>query len=536
MSTQRPEPDEPSVVGGAAAHGGRGLRVPFRQTQAASRIRRKLILLHTAFSLLLGTILVIAVSQAVRTVVLDAETREVQLALRSSLAVAGGDVGGGRAQELFAGVRFAQGGAEALMLGDRLRGMADAGAGDVQVGLNANGELTAVVLMPGAPGEREYRAASIIDSNAKAATNRLTLVLVAALFAVYGLIALTLELVILPRQVYLPIERLRRADAAIQMGDRGEELIPELEIPKDELGEVMRTRNQSILKLRDQERRLNSALAQVEIIASELKRKNHLLETARRNLADQDRLASLGIMSAGIAHELNTPLTVLKGTVERLIEDRGSVSPAQLALMGRVVARLERLGESLLDFARVRPPAQHDVDLRAVIEEAWTLVSIDREARAATIEIEVAPKLGLVGDPDRLTQVMVNLLRNAVDAAGTGAHVSVHASMTRREGGDWVAITVADNGPGIDPEFFPRLFEPFVTTRLDSRGTGLGLAVAEGIVREHGGVMVAQNKAAPHRGAVFEVLLPMGGIGGGGDGGGGGGTLGGVEPKQGGEG
>src|SRR5690606_36800746 len=92
-------------------------------------------------------------------------------------------------------------------------------------------------------------------------------------------------------------------------------------MPSVELGEIMRSRNESIVRLRRQEAMLNDALERLETVAVELKRKNHLLETARRNLADQDRLASLGMMSAGIAHELNTPLAVLKGQVEGIAAD-----------------------------------------------------------------------------------------------------------------------------------------------------------------------------------------------------------------------
>ena len=174
----------------------------------------------------------------------------------------------------------------------------------------------------------------------------------------YGAIALFLELFVLPSQVYLPIDRLRRADEAVRAGRRNEELIAENDIPSDELGDIMRSRNSSILELRDQEHRLEDLLCQVEGAATELKKKNDLLEAAQRNLADQDRLVSLGIMSAGIAHEMNTPLAVLKGSAEQLaesadIKDRSLQN--KVAMMRRVIARLERLSESLLDFARARP-------------------------------------------------------------------------------------------------------------------------------------------------------------------------------------
>jgi two-component system NtrC family sensor kinase len=290
-------------------------------------------------------------------------------------------------------------------------------------------------------------------------------------------------------------------------------------MPRDELGEIMRSRNESIVRLRQQESMLNDALDRLETVAVELKRKNHLLETARRNLADQDRLVSLGMMSAGIAHELNTPLAVLKGQVERIASDPvREISASHAQLMLRVVQRLERLSESLLDFARVRPATRERTSLAHIVDEAWTLVRIDREARDVELIASIPDGLTVMGDPDRLGQVFVNLLRNAADVMDGQGVITVVAERVERDGRSWVSIRVQDQGPGIAPDVLSRLFEPFVTTRLDARGTGLGLAVSEGIIREHGGVILARNLAsdgpqelgAPPRraGAEFEITLP----------------------------
>ncbi|MEM8757993.1 MAG: ATP-binding protein, partial [Planctomycetota bacterium] len=321
---------------------------------------------------------------------------------------------------------------------------------------------------------------------------------------------------VLPQNVYRPIRRMLEADVAVQQGDGAREIIPERVIPDDELGEIMRSRNNAVLALRRNERELGQALARVERIAADLKRKNHLLEAARRHLADADRLASLGMMSAGIAHELNTPLTVVKGLAEKLeTSSSRSLSAEESALLLRVVRRLEGLGESLLDFARVRPPRRDETGLSGVIEEAVTLVRIDRGAQRAAVVSQVERGVSVLGDGDRLVQVFVNLIRNGVDAvrsgpaAGTG-RVVVSSEMLERDGAAWVAVRVADDGPGIEADRLERVFEPFVSTKLDSRGTGLGLAVAERIVREHGGVVVATNRP-DRRGAVFEVLLPAAG-------------------------
>jgi two-component system C4-dicarboxylate transport sensor histidine kinase DctB len=303
-------------------------------------------------------------------------------------------------------------------------------------------------------------------------------------------------------------------------------MVPIDAMPADELGEIMRSRNRSISALRRHEADLAAALQRIEEVATDLKRKNHLLETARQNLADADRLASLGIMSAGLAHELNTPLAVIKGLAEKLHADattgesRRSLSAVEAALMLRVVGRLERLSESLLDFARARPPRSRQTVIRPLVDEASTLVRLDREAAAATILNAVAEDLTAWCDGDRIVQVLVNLLRNAVDAARSRPsrarpaeqfRIEVTAAIAVRDGRRWVSITIADNGPGIDPEVLPRLFQPFATTRLDSRGTGLGLATSEGIVREHGGVLLAHNRVTPDgriAGAEFEIVLP----------------------------
>jgi signal transduction histidine kinase len=326
---------------------------------------------------------------------------------------------------------------------------------------------------------------------------------------------------VLPQAVYDPIRRVLAADRAVQQNKANdEELVPEIYIPQDELGEIMRSRNDSVRALRKNQAALNEALAQLESTAGDLKKKNYLLEAAQRNLADADRLASLGMMSAGIAHELNTPLAVIKGSVEQIAQDPSRpVEPARAALMLRVVERLERLSESLLDFARVRPPQSREVDIATLVEEAATLVRLDRSIRMPPLENRVPPTLRTICDPDRMTQVLVNLIRNAADAMTSGTTaatrtplVTITADEADKNGQRWVSLRITDNGPGISAAILSRLFEPFASTRLDSRGTGLGLAVAEGIVREHGGVLLARNIVGSDQtpiGAEFEILLPQ---------------------------
>jgi signal transduction histidine kinase len=482
------------------------------------RIRKKLIFLHTCFFLILAAILGLAIRPAIRDVVRRAELHEARLVLLSALQ---GESGAAWADSPDS-ITVARSDAAALGISESLGAAARAAPGKPAPDETAG--ASRLVAFDGASGQ--YIAVSVRLADARDAVLRLYLLMTVALLAVYVLVAVALEVLVLPEHVYGPIRRILAADRALQQGRREEELVPESAMPADELGEIMRSRNDSVATMRRQEHELGAALRQLEASAADLQRKNHLLEMARRNLADADRLASLGIMSAGLAHELNTPLSVLKGLAEKLARsapgDRRApaISASEAELMLRVIGRLERLSDSLLDFARVRPPSVRRAELWTLVEEAWTLVALDRAAPGIAFLDQVPAGMSVECDPDRIVQVLVNLLRNAVDAldAGAGAGrfaanggrptIEVVASSVERDGREWVSLTISDNGPGIDPEVLARMFEPFVSTRLDARGTGLGLAVSEGIIKEHGGLLLARNRDDA-AGAVFEIVLPV---------------------------
>lgn len=482
---------------------------------AGLRIRKKLMVLHTSFSLSLAVLLLLALRPALTKVVVQGEQAQAETALALLRAkdadvrsVDVGAEGSGR-------ITIRVGSAESLGLS----------TAEVMT-INERGVLRIVKTEDGAGVVDRFGELFVVvrsrNEAVRSAVNLVYVLLIVSLLAGYAFVVAMLEAVVLPRHVYGPIRAVLSADEAVRRGDEQAELISSALIPADELGEIMRSRNDSIAKLRSNERQLASALVRIEDGAADLRKKNHLLEAARRNLEGADRLASLGMMSAGIAHELNTPLAVVKGLSDK-IHVGDELSPAERTLLMRVVTRLEKLSEGLLDFARVRPPALQDGCLHDIIEEAWTLIRLDRGVVSGGAAVEfvnaVDRGLGLRCDPDRMVQVFVNLIRNAVgvmqDAGRADIRVSVRAQEVLREGEDWVAITVVDSGPGIAPEVFERLFEPFYSTRLDSQGTGLGLAVSEGIVREHGGILVARNATADDllidqlgTGAVFEILMP----------------------------
>lgn len=526
------------------------------------RIRKKLIVLHTTFSLVLAAILALALRPAVRDVVRDAETHEATTVLSMLLSGSAEGESKSLSEQIerwrerlgdWALVDALDAGAIGLSEDDqsRLRGLARDGL-SAQQPLILEGPAQVPVLVAYHEGSGKFVRVSIRLDDARRGVIKLYILATIALLSVYALVAAALEIFVLPQQVYGPIGAMLDADRAVREGREDEQLIPESAIPRDELGEIMRSRNEAILAIRRHEQDLADALNRLEEVASDLKKKNHLLEAARQNLADTGRLASLGMMSAGLAHEMNTPLAVLKGLAEKLGRggDAGSreiagpsaatrtsgLTESEAALMRRVVGRLERLSESLLHVARVQPPQTRSTPLRVLIDEAWLLVKMDRRTPRVVFTNGVPEHVVGVCDPDRMLQVFINLLRNAMEACadapmppGERATVTVMAEVVERDGGRWASVQIRDNGPGIAAEVMRELFQPFVSTRLDAHGTGLGLAVSEGIVREHGGVIVARNlsprgsdasvMAGPSArsvssqasgGAVFEILLPAG--------------------------
>jgi signal transduction histidine kinase len=315
---------------------------------------------------------------------------------------------------------------------------------------------------------------------------RARLSLFVVLGTIYVLSIVFLEFIIMPQYVYGPIRLMLEADHATQSGDRENELIDQRFITKDEIGRIMQSRNSTVIELRRQEDDLASALQKIE---------------------EQDRLVSLGLLSTSVAHELNTPLAVLQGSIEKLLEtEKDAHTLDRLARMLRVTQRLRKISEGLVDFARLRTKETEAVFLRPIVDESWALVAIDEKASAISFHNDIGEHEAVPGNADRLVQVFVNLLRNALLAVPNEGEIRVESKSFIRGNQEWICCSVLDNGPGIPSHVLNNLFKVFVTTRLDSRGTGLGLTVAEGIVTQHGGSITADNR--PSGGAALRVILP----------------------------
>jgi PAS domain S-box-containing protein len=228
-----------------------------------------------------------------------------------------------------------------------------------------------------------------------------------------------------------------------------------------------------------------------------------------RSARQAEKLAALGTLAAGLAHELNNPIGIISSRIEIMLLDAEAepLPPAvmeDLRVLHRHAQRVTRIGQGLLSFARRSPGVRGPVDLNHLVEE--TLLLMERQVGKSGIALRRAltPDLPAVwGDENELQQVMVNLLTNARDALVHGGEIAVRTVRAPGEAGA-VRLVVSDTGPGIPPDVLPRIFDPFFTTK--SGGTGLGLSISYGIVREHKGTVDVQSK--PGEGTTFVLTFP----------------------------
>jgi PAS domain S-box-containing protein len=226
-------------------------------------------------------------------------------------------------------------------------------------------------------------------------------------------------------------------------------------------------------------------------------------------LMQQEKLAAVGQLVSGVAHELNNPLAGVMAFAQLLLASSAGAQPEQrraVETINQEARRAAKIVANLLTFARQHQPERTVADLNRVVED--TLELRRYALRVAQIEVDVALEPGLPvtwADPFQLQQVVLNLITNAEHAlsAWDGPR---RLSIATKRAGDQLVIRVGDTGPGIAPEHVPRIFNPFFTTKPVGEGTGLGLSISDGIVREHGGRIRVESR--PRCGATFYVELP----------------------------
>jgi PAS domain S-box-containing protein len=233
------------------------------------------------------------------------------------------------------------------------------------------------------------------------------------------------------------------------------------------------------------------------------------LKRLEEQLIQAEKLAAMGQMLAGVAHELNNPLTAILGVTELLREREGTDEPTrrQLDLTHRQARRAARIVQNLLEFSRPASPQKKMLDVNGLVER--TLQLHEHSLRRNSIDVDFHPQAGLpavIGDTNQLIQVFLNLVTNAEQAIREVRDSGrIQIRLTRNA--NRITVTVQDDGVGVRPEALPRIFDPFYTTKRPGGGTGLGLSICMSIIREHGGNIEAET--LPAGGSAFTVYLPI---------------------------
>lgn len=246
---------------------------------------------------------------------------------------------------------------------------------------------------------------------------------------------------------------------------------------------------------------------QVQAVSTQIRKVVDELHDARQEMIRAERLAAVGELAAGVAHEIRNPLTSVKLLIQTAAQrprDR-AWNDRQYLVVQEEITRMEKTIQGLLDFARPQQLHRLPHDLRDTLRRALNLMEGRAKQERVRISTDLPSRPVLVeGDPEQLHQVFINLLLNGIDAMSQGGSLSVAV----QSGGDTAGgcrVVFRDTGPGIPESVMQRIFEPFITSK--ERGTGLGLAVSRRIVQEHGGRLTAANP--PGGGAAFVVELPV---------------------------
>lgn len=257
---------------------------------------------------------------------------------------------------------------------------------------------------------------------------------------------------------------------------------------------------------------LRDVLARLSRRHQELTRAHEELAQAHQRAREQDRLSSLGLLAAGMAHEINNPLSYIKSNIHMLYKDLQATQDRSPELEEYVtevlpatlegIQRIASIVSDLRHFARGGPEPMVEYDLNAEVEAALRIAHGQFHSHC-DVEVQLGEVPRMVGRPRQISQVVINLLLNAVQAVPPGGKVEVR---TYRQGSEAV-LMVKDNGVGMGPEIIDKLFQPFFSTKPLGKGTGMGLAVVHGIVSGHGGRIQVESQVK--RGSSFTIHLPL---------------------------
>ena len=294
-------------------------------------------------------------------------------------------------------------------------------------------------------------------------------------------------------------------------GIAADNLISQALITEKKLQSLMIFANQAALALENalMYEELKAFSSQLE---ERVRKASARLEETQRQLFQSEKLAALGKLSAGIAHEIRNPLTSIKILIHSLVDESGTEASREkdLAVIETEIERVNKIIKQFLDFARPRPPSLEPIDVRTVLEETLALLIYEIEAQGVTIERQYDDSLPPVPmDREQMKQVFLNLMLNALQAMDGGGGLKMVTALRDRPSvagkARSVEIAIQDTGAGMTEEILSKVFEPFFSTKEE--GIGLGLPIAQRIVEEHGGEIRVES--SPGEGTTFYIALPL---------------------------
>ncbi|MBI5083535.1 MAG: HAMP domain-containing protein [Acidobacteria bacterium] len=327
--------------------------------------------------------------------------------------------------------------------------------------------------------------------------------------AAAGILAAIISMTFVWYFVHRPVRALMQGTISLARGD----LSHRIEVrSKDELGVLAGSFNDMAEELGQAHGELTRWAHTLE---DRVRQKTAELETAHKGMIHNEKMASLGKLAATVAHEVNNPLfgmltyarLALKDVQRDELDDKARARIVEnLKIIERESRRCGDLMKNLLAFARQSPPQRAMVQVNMVVDRSLRLVTHQFELAQTALVADLAQDLPEIScDPAQIQQVIIVLLANAGEALGKGGAITVRTRALPHGAG--IAISVQDDGPGIEPALHAQIFEPFFSTKDDQHRTGLGLAVAKGIVERHGGTISLDS--APGKGAEFTVHLPL---------------------------
>ena len=307
----------------------------------------------------------------------------------------------------------------------------------------------------------------------------------------------------LAQNIARPILHLRSLSQSVASGDLDQESGLER---TDEIGELADAFDQMTENLRQRTAEAERLYAETAQRNIELAAINQRLQETQQQLVQSEKLAAVGLLTAGIVHDVKNPLTVIKGTAELLQED-DSHSPEMrkaLSLIREGAVKANKIVSDLLTFARQAPPELKPQDLRETVQAAMRLTTYLTRQAQVRMSAELPEQAVItVYDSQQIEQVFINLITNAIQA--TQEHGTLRIRLAQDD--HYAAAAFEDTGSGIPPENLHRIFDPFFTTKPAGQGTGLGLSVSYGIIASHGGRIEVSSEVG--NGSTFTVYLPL---------------------------